>query len=70
MKIAPRLFTGLAALALVFAGMAAVAPGTARAAPGDGTKTIIAVAIFTAVTIATFVLIDEEGDDEEEPQSP
>jgi ABC-type Na+ efflux pump permease subunit len=67
MKIAPRLFAGLAAIALVLAGVTAVAPSPARAQSETG-GTLLAVAIFAAVTVAAFALIDEEGDDE--PQSP
>ena len=69
MKIGSHLFAGLAALALVLVGALAVAPGTARAQDKTA-EALIAVAIFTAVTVATFVLIDEEGDDDEQPQSP
>jgi hypothetical protein len=68
MTIAPRLFAGLAAIALVLAGVTAVAPSPARA-QGETTGALLAVAIFAAVTVAAFALIDEEGDDEE-PQSP
>jgi hypothetical protein len=67
MTIASRFHAALAAFALVLAGTAAVAPTTAHAAPLTG-KAVIAVAVFAAVTVATFALIDEDGD--EDPQSP
>lgn len=67
MSISSRLFAGLAAFALVLAGLATVAPAPARAQSGEA---VLAVAIFAAATVAAFVLIDEEGDDDEEPQSP
>lgn len=68
MKITSRLFAGLAAFALVLTGFAAFAPDTARA-QDKTTGTLIAVGIFAAATVAAFLLIDEEGDDEA-PQSP
>lgn len=69
MTIASRLSAALAAAALVLGGIAVVAPGTARAAPLTG-EAAIAAALFAAATVATFVLIDEEGDEDEAPQSP
>jgi hypothetical protein len=68
MKITSRLFAGLAALALVAAGTTAFAPTPARA-QAETSGTLIAIGIFAAATVAAFVLIDEEGDDEA-PQSP
>ncbi|HTM95426.1 MAG TPA: hypothetical protein VL100_06390 [Croceibacterium sp.] len=68
MKITSRLFAGLAAIALVLAGMTAFAPTPARA-QSETAATLLAAAIFGAATIAAFVLIDEQGDDES-PQSP
>lgn len=69
MKIASRLYAALAALALVVAGTAAVAPSSARAEPLT-TEALLALAIFTTVAVATVVLVDEENDDDEAPQSP
>ena len=68
MKNAPRLFTGLAAFALVVTGMAAFTPSPARAQSESG-STLLAVGIFAAAAVTAFVLIDEQGDDES-PQSP
>lgn len=69
MKITSRLFAGLAALALVLGGLTAFAPTPARAQGESGGSALIAVGIFAAATVAAFVLIDEQGDDET-PQSP
>jgi len=69
MKMTSRLFAGLAAFALVLAGVTTFAPTPARAQAETG-ATLLAVAIFGAAAIAAFVLIDEEGDDDEAPQSP
>jgi hypothetical protein len=68
MKITSRLFAGFAAFALVLTGMAAFTPTPARAQSETG-GTLLAIGIFAAATVAAFVLIDEEGDDEA-PQSP
>jgi hypothetical protein len=68
MKTASRLFASLAALALALGGISAFGPTPARAQEETG-EALIAVGIFAAATVAAFVLIDEEGDDEA-PQSP
>lgn len=68
MKITSRLFAGLAAFALALGGVSAFAPTPARAQVETG-GTLIAIGIFAAATVAAFVLIDEQGDDEA-PQSP
>lgn len=69
MKMTSRLFAGLAALAMVLGGSAALAPTPARAQVAETGGTLIAIGIFAAATVAAFVLIDEQGDDEA-PQSP
>ena len=68
MTLASRLFAGLAAFALVLTGLSALAPSKAQA-QSETAGALLAVGIFAAVAVATFVLVDEEGDDEE-PQSP
>jgi heme/copper-type cytochrome/quinol oxidase subunit 1 len=70
MKLTPRLFAGLAAFTLVLAGVTAIAPSSARAEEDQTAETFLAVGIFAAVTVAAFALIDEDGDDDEAPQSP
>lgn len=70
MAIASRFYAGLAAFALVLAGMAVVAPSTAqaqRSVPGA----LIAGVIVTATVVTALVLLDKgSNDDDEGPQSP
>jgi hypothetical protein len=70
MTIASRLYAGLAAFALVIAGMALVAPSAAqaqiRAVPGA----LIAGVVITATVVTAIVLLDKGGDDDDGPQSP
>lgn len=69
MTIASRLYAGLAALALVIAGIATVAPTPAQAQNRDTTTAVIAGVVVTAAIIAAVLLLDDE-DDDEGPQSP
>jgi hypothetical protein len=71
MAIASRLYAGLAAFALVLAGIAVVVPSTAqaqRAVPGA----LVAGVIVTATVVTAIVLLDNGGgdNDDEGPQSP
>lgn len=68
MTIASRLYAGLAALALVLAGVATVAPSPAKA-QSETTTALIAGALITVVIVSAVVLLDDE-DEDEGPQSP
>jgi hypothetical protein len=69
MTIASRLYAGLAALALLFAGVAAVVPSPAQAQDREVATALIVGGVVTAAIIAAVVLLDGE-DDDEGPQSP
>lgn len=67
MKIASRLSAVAAALALVLVGLTVLAPSTARA--DDAGEELLAFGIFGAAAIAAIIVIENQNDDEE-PQSP
>ncbi len=73
MTIASRLSAGLAAIALVLAGLVAVAPSPAQA---QGAKAVTSTALLiggaiTAAVVTTLVLLgNDDGNDDEGPQSP
>ena len=68
MTIASRLYAGFAALALVLAGITAVAPSPAKAQSETTTALLIGAAVTAAVVVAV-VALGSNGDDED-PQSP
>jgi hypothetical protein len=71
MTIASRLYAGLAAFALVFAGMAVVAPSTAQAQNRTVPTALVAGVVITATVVTAIVLLDKsDKDDDEGPQSP
>jgi hypothetical protein len=69
MTIASRLYAAVAALALVFAGLAAVAPTPAQAQDRGGiAPVVIGFGLVATILVASLVL--GGGGDEEGPQSP
>jgi len=73
MTIASRISAGLAAIALILAGLVAVAPSPAQAQGAKVTSTALLIGgAITAAVVTTLVLLgnnDDENDDEG-PQSP
>ena len=63
-----RLFAGLVAVALLLAGISVVSPTSAKAQGVELGALIVGALVTTSVVLALVVLDNE--DDEEEPQSP
>jgi hypothetical protein len=71
MTIASRFYAGLAAFALVFAGLSAFAPSAAQAQGRAVPGALIAGAVITATVVTAVVLLDNgDNNDDEGPQSP